>query len=195
MKRTLIALLVLTGLTQTALAGMPGMRGHDHTGFTVPDMSQAITFFTDIVGCEKAMSFGPFKDDKGTFMTDALGVDARAVIVEITQMRCGFGSNIELFKYTAPDQKVITQKNSDIGAYHIAFYVDDVKAVKAFFDSKGVASRMGPIPVDQGPAAGQTILYFQAPWGQQLEAISYPKGMAYEKDSKVILWSPKDPAK
>ncbi len=195
MKRTLIALLALTGLTQTALAGMPGMRGHDHTGFTVPDMNQAVTFFTDIVGCEKAMSFGPFKDDKGTFMTDALGVDARAVIVEITQMRCGVGSNIELFKYTAPDQKVIIQKNSDIGAYHIAFYVDDVKAVKVFFDSKGVASRMGPIPVDQGPAAGQTILYFQAPWGQQLEAISYPKGMAYEKDSKVILWSPKDPAK
>jgi hypothetical protein len=29
----------------------------------------------------------------------------------------------------------------------------------------------------------------------QLEAISYPDGMAYEKDAKTILWSPKDPAK
>jgi hypothetical protein len=29
----------------------------------------------------------------------------------------------------------------------------------------------------------------------QLEAISYPNGMAYEKDSPVVLWSPKEPAK
>ena len=54
---------------------------------------------------------------------------------------------------------------------------------------------MGPLPVDQGPAAGQSILYFMTPWGLQLELISYPKGMAYEKDGGTILWSPKDPAK
>ena len=50
---------------------MPGMRGHDHTGITVPDMKQAVDFFIDVLGCKKAMSFGPFADDKGTFMQDA----------------------------------------------------------------------------------------------------------------------------
>ena len=80
-------------------------------------------------------------------------------------------------------------------AIHIAFYVDDVAAAKAYLEGKGVATRMGPIPVDEGPAAGQTILYFQAPWGLQLEAISYPDGMAYEKGAETVLWSPKDPAK
>ena len=44
-------------------------------------------------------------------------------------------------------------------------------------------------------AAGQAILYFQSPWGLQLEAITYPNGMAYEKDGGPVLWSPKDPAK
>jgi catechol 2,3-dioxygenase-like lactoylglutathione lyase family enzyme len=175
--------------------GIPGMRGHDHTGITVPDMKQAVEFFTEVVGCKKAMSFGPFSDDKGTFMQDVLGVDPKAVIEEIVQVRCGVGSNIELFKYTAPDQKDATPKNSDIGGYHIALYVDDVAAAKAYLDGKGVKTKMGPIPVDQGPAAGQTILYFNAPWGLQLEAISYPNGMAYEKDAETILWSPKDPAK
>jgi hypothetical protein len=53
----------------------------------------------------------------------------------------------------------------------------------------------GPLPVDQGPAAGQSIFYFLAPWGLQLEAISYPEGMAYEKEGGPVLWSPKDPAK
>jgi hypothetical protein len=34
--------------------------------------------------------------------------------------------------------------------------------------------------VDEGPATGQSIVYFLAPWGLQMEIISYPKGMAYE---------------
>lgn len=174
---------------------IPGMRGHDHTGITVPDMKQAVDFFTNVVGCKKAMSFGPFADDKGTFMQDLLGVDPKAVIEEITMVRCGYGSNIELFKYTAPDQKDLTPRNSDIGGFHIAFYVDDVAAAKAYFDAKGVKTRLGPLPVKEGPAAGQTILYFQAPWGLQLEAISYPEGMAYEKGAETVLWSPKDPTK
>ena len=110
-------------------------------------------------------------------MRDLLGVDPKAVIEEITLVRCGYGSNIELFKYTAPDQKDLTPKNSDIGGFHIAFYVDDVAAAKAYLDGKGVKTRMGPLPVKEGPAGGQTILYFQAPWGLQLEAISYPDGM------------------
>lgn len=191
----LLAATLLSGIGAAAADGIPGMRGHDHTGITVPDMNQAVSFFVDVVGCQKAMSFGPFADDKGTFMTDLLGVDQKAVIEEITQIRCGYGSNIELFKYTAPDQQTLTPKNSDIGAFHIALYVDDVAAAKAYLESKGVATRMGPVPVNEGPAAGQTILYFQAPWGLQLEAISYPDGMAYEKDAKTVLWSPKDPAK
>jgi len=195
-RRTTFALATLLAFAGSASAdGIPGMRGHDHTGITVPDMAQAVDFFTNVVGCQKAMSFGPIADDKGTFMTDALGVDKTTVIEEITQVRCGFGSNIELFHYKAPDQTVIKQKNSDIGAYHIALYVDDVAAAKTYLDGKGIPTRMGPIPINEGPAAGQTILYFQSPWGLQLEAISYPKGMAYEKDAATILWSPKDPTK
>ena len=173
---------------------IPGMRGHDHTGITVPDMAEAVDFFVNVVGCEKAMSFGPFSDDEGTFMQDLLNVHPRAVIKEITLIRCGHGSNLELFEYSAPDQKDATPKNSDIGGYHIAFYVDDIQAAKDYLDSKGVKTFLGPLPVEQGPAAGQRIFYFLAPWGLQLEAISYPAGMAYEKDSPTVLWSPKSPA-
>jgi catechol 2,3-dioxygenase-like lactoylglutathione lyase family enzyme len=195
MKRATLAACAMLLTAATAQAGIPGMLGHDHTGITVPDMDQAVTFFTDIMGCQKAMSFGPFADDKGTFMTDLLGVDPKAVIEQITMLRCGFGSNIELFKYKAPDQRTLDQKNSDIGAFHIAFYVDDIKAAKAFLDEKKVATRLGPLPVEQGPAAGQSILYFQSPWGLQLEAITYPNGEAYEKDGGPLLWTPKSPGK
>jgi len=195
LRNATLAAAVLGGAGMASAGSIPGMRGHDHTGITVPDMKQAVDFFTEVVGCKKAMSFGPFADDKGTFMQDLLGVDPKAVIERVTMVRCGYGSNIELFKYTAPDQKDLTPKNSDIGGFHIALYVDDVAAAKAYLDGKGVKTRMGPLPVKEGPAAGQTILYFQAPWGLQLEAISYPDGMAYEKGAETVLWSPKNPEK
>ncbi len=183
------------GPGEAKAAGLPGLRGHDHTGLTVPDMKQAIDFFENVLGCKVAMSFGPFADDKGTFMTDLLGVDPKAEIKQIVQVRCGFGSNIELFEYSAPDQRDLKQRNSDIGAFHISLYVDDIDTAKAYLDSRNVETRLGPLPINDGPAAGQSILYFQAPWGLQFEAISYPRGMAYEKDAETVLWNPKDPAK
>lgn len=192
----LTALLAAPALVAPALADpLPGMRGVNHIGLTVPDLAQAESFFTEVLGCEKATSFGPFRDDQGTFMQDLLNVDPRAVVNTITLLRCGFGSNIELFDYDAPDQKVVQPKNSDIGGYHIALYVDDIDAAAAYLKGKGIKTLLGPLPVTEGPAAGQTILYFYAPWGLQFEAISFPGGMAYEKDGGPVLWSNTEPEK
>ncbi len=95
---------------------IPGLRGHDHTGITVPDIKQATDFFVNVIGCKEAMSFGPFSDDKTDFMQQLVNVNPRAVINPLTLVRCGYGSNLELFQYTSPDQKDMTPKNSDIGA-------------------------------------------------------------------------------
>ncbi|OCW57863.1 VOC family protein [Hoeflea olei] len=189
------ALAVTLGVAGAHADTLPGVRGINHIGLTVPDMAEAESFFSDVLGCEKATSFGPFRDDTGSFMQDLLDVDPRAVVQQITLMRCGFGSNIELFSYEAPDQQTVRPKNSDIGGHHIAFYVDDIDAAAAYFKDKGIRTLMGPFPVNEGPAAGQTILYFFAPWGLQMEAISFPGGMAYEKDGGPVLWSNTDPAK
>lgn len=194
--KTILSVTLALGVAAPVFAeSMPGIRGVNHIGITVPDLAQAEAFFTDVLACQKAMSFGPFRDDAGTFMQDVLDVDPRAVIEQITLMRCGFGSNIELFKYTAPDQKTVTARNSDIGGHHIAFYVDDINAAAAYLKEKGIKTQMGPIPVSEGPAAGQAILYFSAPWGLQMEAISFPQGMAYEKDGGPVLWSNTAPEK
>ena len=128
---------MLASVATAKADGIPGLRGHDHTGITVPDIKQATDFFVNVLGCKEAMSFGPFADDKGTFMHDLLNVDPKAVIHQITLVRCGYGSNIELFQYSSPDQKNMTPKNSDIGGYHIAFYVDDIKAAKDLSRQQG----------------------------------------------------------
>ena len=176
-----------------SLAGdktIPGIRGIDHIGVTVPDVEQAVTFFHDVIGCNEAFRFGPFMDDKGTFMQDLVNVNPRAVIKQIVMMRCGQGSNIELFQYSAPEQRTEEPKNSDYGGHHIAFYVKDIKTAVDKAKANGLKTFMGPFPIKEGPAAGQSITYVLAPWGMQLELISYPKGMAYEKGAKTRLWAP-----
>jgi len=190
-----IGLALGASATPASADSIPGLRGHDHTGVTVPDVKAATAFFTDVIGCSHAMSFGPFKDDKGTFMQDVVNVNPRAVIEEISMVRCGYGSNIELFQYQSPDQAKTEPRNSDYGGHHIVLYVDDIAKAAEYLHAKGVKTMQGPIPVNEGPAAGQSILYFLTPWGMQMELISYPNGMAYEKDAKTTLWSTTDPTK
>src|SRR5450432_2736326 len=131
------AALALGASPQPASAdSIPGLRGHDHTGITVPDVKAATAFFTDVIGCSHAMSFGPFMDD-------VVNVNPRAVIDEISMVRCGYGSNIELFQYQAPDQAKTLPKNSDIGGHHIALYVDDIDKAAAYLKEKNVRTLQG----------------------------------------------------
>lgn len=174
--------------------GLPGLRGGDHLGFTVPDLAQAVSFFVDVIGCEAFYKLGPFKADND-WMQVHLNVNARAEIPTIQTVRCGHGLNLEIFQYSAPDQNKTLQRNSDIGGHHLAFYVDDMTKAVAHLKSKGVKMLGEPTVMGQGPSAGETWLYFLAPWGMQLELVSYPKGKAYEKDFKGRLWNPAAPAK
>lgn len=174
-------------------APLPGIRGIDHIGVTVPDIAQAETFFSEVIGCQKVFSFGPLADPEGTFMQDLVNVHPRAEIKQITMMRCGKGSNLELFEYAAPDQKTEQPRNSDHGGHHIAFYVKDIKPAVEKARALGLKTMLGPFEVKEGPAAGQSITYVLTPWGMQLELISYPTGMAYAKGakaSKLRLWTP-----
>ncbi|HSO01677.1 MAG TPA: VOC family protein [Gaiellaceae bacterium] len=171
--------------------GQLGLVGMDHVGLTVPDIDEAVSWFRDVMGCSAPLTFGPFSDPAGTFMQDLLGVHPRAVIEQITMIRCGRSANIELFEYDAPDQTTTLPKNSDWAGHHVAFYVDDIDAAVAHMAAHGVEKLLGPLPVTDGPAAGQTINYFRAPFGTYIELISYPHGMAYESEPSRPLWSPK----
>ena len=171
--------------------GQLGLVGTDHVGLTVPDIGKAVAWFRDVMGASAPLSFGPISDPQGTLMQRLLGVDPRAVINQITVLRIGHSANIELFEYQAPDQRRTHPRNSDWSGHHVAFYVTDIDAAVAYMQSKGVRKLLGPFPLTAGPAAGQTINYFETPFGTYIELISYPRGMAYQVPSVKPLWSPK----
>lgn len=175
--------------------GIPGLRGTEHIGFTVPDLRQAVDFFVDVVGCE-AFYDAPAMQAEDDWMARHLNVHPRTVMRKLQFLRCGHGSNFELFEYESPGQQRTGPRNSDVGGHHLAFYVDDMEAAVAHLRRHGVTVLGEPKPSRAGgPAEGQTWVYFLAPWGMQLELVSYPGGKRYESTTDRRLWHPALPAR
>ncbi|MFN0114043.1 MAG: VOC family protein [Paracoccaceae bacterium] len=172
------------------MSGLPGLAGTDHVGFTVPDIEAATRFFTEVIGCTFAYEVGPFRADDD-WMARQLGVHPRAVIRSLRMFRCGNGSNFELFEYELEGMSLVPPKNSDVGGHHLGFYVADIHAAVAYLKSQGVAVQGDVMTLEGGPTKRLSWVYFLAPWGMQLELVSYPTGLAILDDAPDALWSPK----
>lgn len=169
--------------------GLPGLAGTEHIGLTVPDLEAATRFFVDVIGCEVVFEAGPYASD-GDWMADHLGVHPRAEIRKLRMLRCANGPALELFEYAAPDQSAARPRNSDHAGHHLAFYVTDLAAGVAHLEAHGVTILGGATRLTEGATGGLDWVYFLAPWGLQLELVSYPRGLAYEAGATVKLWSP-----
>jgi catechol 2,3-dioxygenase-like lactoylglutathione lyase family enzyme len=171
--------------------GLPGLRGTDHVGFTVPNLEQAVDFFVNVIGCEVFYELGPFQADDD-WMAEHLNVHPRAVMKKLKFLRCKNGANFEIFEYASPDQNHVQPSNSDVGGHHLAFYVDDMDAAIEHLKLNGVCI-LGAPTRSSGPSSGQTWVYFLTPWGMQLELVSYPQGKQYERGTQARLWHPAHP--
>ncbi len=170
---------------------LPGFRGTEHIGFTVPDLDEAHAFFVDVIGCEYVYTLGPFERDDD-WMHDHLNVHPRSVMRELRFFRCGHGPNFEIFQWEPADSQAPQPRNSDIGGHHLAFYVDDLDAGIAHLREHGV-QLLGEPTSSRNASEGQRWVYFLSPWGMQLELVSYPEGKAYERTTAVRLWDPRRP--
>lgn len=164
---------------------VPGMRGMEHIGFTVPDINEACSWFERILGAETLYTAATnFRHDDDDWMAEHLHVDPRAVIREFRYLRVGNGTNLEVFEYEAPDQATTPPRNSDVGGHHLAFWVDDMDAAIAFLRENDVEVLGEPTAYTEGPNLGLTWCYFMAPWGLQLEVVSAPQGTTYDNEAK-----------
>ncbi len=77
----------------TANRGMPGLRGGDHFGFTVPDMDEAVQFFRDVLGCREFYDLGEFGADC-EWMTENLNGHPRPNVKSMRIFRWCHGTNI-----------------------------------------------------------------------------------------------------
>jgi catechol 2,3-dioxygenase-like lactoylglutathione lyase family enzyme len=179
---------LLIAMSVARADGIPSMVGVDHIGMTVPKIQDGIDFFTKVLGCQYVYTAGPFADPKGKWMETNLAVDAGASTT-LAMVRCGPTQNIELFEYDAKDQVKTPMKNSDVGGFHLAFYVTDLKqAVDYLKTVPGVQVLGDPTPVSGQPNGGETFVYFKTPWGANMELLTYPRGLDYEKTTDKRLF-------
>lgn len=170
--------------------GIPGLRGSDHIGFTVPDIDQAHEFLTVILGAIFVYRLGPYP--KGPTIAEKLDIATDAVMEEIRFYRLHTGINLEVFHYNVPDQRMTVPQNSDVGGHHLALYVDNIPAAVEFLHSHDVEV-LGSPTQSSGPSAGQEWVYFKSPWGMYFELVSFPHGKAYETAADTVLWDPRQP--
>jgi catechol 2,3-dioxygenase-like lactoylglutathione lyase family enzyme len=124
-------------------------------------------------------TLGPYQDD-GDWMAQHLNVHPRAVMQQLHFFRCGGAAIFEVFQYTAPDQRDVQPRNSDVGGHHVALYVEDLDAAIDHLKFHGVTV-LGDPTASKGPSEGQRWVYFLSPWGMQFELVSYPAGKAFDR--------------
>lgn len=163
--------------------------GVEHFGFTVPNLEEAVSFFETVFGAVTVLTTGKVDAD-GAFMRRRLGVPEHCRIENIKVLRCGNGSNLELFEYSGELAEEPLKRNSQPGGFHVAFQVDDAIAAADRLRAKGVDVLDGPTYVDSGAMKGLTWLYLRAPWGQFIEIVSMTGPLGYEADGGPKLWSP-----
>jgi catechol 2,3-dioxygenase-like lactoylglutathione lyase family enzyme len=163
---------------------LPGVRGVDHFGITVPDLEEAHVFFTELIGCEYLYRLGPYQD-AGTWMSEHLGVADNTVMRQLRFYRLGGQAIFEVFLYEADNQRRDLPRNSDLGGHHVAIYVDDMDAAVQVLRDSGIRV-LGEPTVSRGASEGQKWVYFLAPWGMQFELVSYPNGKAFDHNPEAF---------
>jgi catechol 2,3-dioxygenase-like lactoylglutathione lyase family enzyme len=169
---------------------LPNLRGIEHIGLTVPDIERATRFLVDLLGAVPLYDVGPF-ESPDDWMAAHLAVHPRARINKLRVLEVKNGPVLELFEFVSPGQNTTPPQNSDVGGFHIAFYVDDMDQALAALKTHEISIQSGPVTMTEGPSAGLTWLYFKAPWGQQLELVSYPAGISAYNQLRRDIWRPR----
>ncbi|RYJ38178.1 Glyoxalase/bleomycin resistance protein/dioxygenase [Flavobacterium anhuiense] len=186
-------LILFSASDKTAAQNNAGIVGIDHVGINVPDLNKAVTFFSDVLGFTPVTQLGPIPLDADWKKLNHINPNTGDVTIKM--INAGNGASIEVFEYADNKGSKTYPNTDDIGASHIAFYVNDIHVAVEYLKSKGVKILGEPFTTPSGDTAGESWVYFETPWGSKMELVSYPNGKGYEKTHpKTVLWSPKNKA-
>lgn len=184
-------LILFSASEKTTAQNNAGIVGIDHVGINVPELDKAVTFFNDVLGFTPVTQLGPIPLDAEWKKLNHINPATGAVTIKM--INAGSGASIEVFEYADNKGSKTHPNTDDIGASHIAFYVNDINLAVQYLKSKGVKILGEPFTMPSGDTAGESWVYFETPWGSKMELVSYPNGKGYQKSNpKTVLWSPKD---
>lgn len=139
-----------------------------HVGLVVRDLDRSIYFYHDLLGLPFANEPTPWFS--GPELEKGVGVPG-ATLRQVS-LWVGPNSTIEMIEYgDRADDDSGPIPNNSLGAAHVCFLVDDIRAKKAELEGKGVEFYSDVNVVDEGPLAGWRWCYFSDPDGLALELV------------------------
>jgi len=150
----------MTVAGETEKPGITGFAGLHHVGYGVPDLDQAVAFFTQILGFTVVSRGGPLQSDIDDRMSRVFGVHPRATASMVFVRRDAL--TVELICWHSPEQRTTPPINSDIGASHLALAVADLPKTLAFL-------RAQPGVQVLESSEGNTFAYVRTPWGMLIQ--------------------------
>ncbi|GAA2754531.1 VOC family protein [Amnibacterium kyonggiense] len=142
------------------------IRGIHHTGIIVSDLDRSIEFYHGLLGFPFQSEPSPWFD--GDELAQGVGVPG----ARLRQCCLLVGDGVlELLEYENREPSDGPVHQNHLGAMHVAFRVDDVAAVQAELEAKGVEFFSSSHVVDDGVLAGWRWVYFHDPDGIPLELV------------------------
>ena len=150
---------------------LPGVRHADHVAFTVPDLEEAVRFFTEVLGAEEL--YRSTRGPDAVFMPENFAVPADAQLT-LAMLRMPPNLNVELFQWESADRRPDHPRHSDAGGHHFCLVVDDVDAAVAVLRDVPGVQLLGDrkeVAGDSPRVAGNRWTYFLTPWGLLMEIV------------------------
>ena len=140
--------------------------GFDHVGVTVRDLDRSLAFYRDLLGLEVLRRRDRFKAQHVQRLVGLPGAELSVAMLAVPG-----GAKIELVQYHEPEGADIIAAPCDRGGVHFALLVNDIHALKAALEAKGVAFVSEPQCAPSGPVQGTYFVYCRDPDGAIVELI------------------------
>ena len=137
-----------------------------HTGFVVKDLEKSVDFYTNVLGLQLALRM----ERQGEFINQVL--DFPDAHIKGAMVDKGEGHQLELIQYLNPASGLGGISRNDLGASHLAFFVDDLD--KFYLETKERGLRFNNPPASLSDNHGHMLrkaMYAQDPDGNWLEFV------------------------
>ena len=137
-----------------------------HTGFVVKDLDQTIDFYTNVMGLRVAGRM----ERAGEFACQLLAFDDAHIKGAFLDL--GDGHQLELIQYLSPPSGPVGGSRNDLGASHLAFFVENIDTFYAEKSQQGLRFNNAPAALhDESGKLLRKALYAQDPDGNWLEFV------------------------
>ncbi|MBU16513.1 MAG: hypothetical protein CL725_02275 [Chloroflexi bacterium] len=137
-----------------------------HTGFVVKDIEASIKFYAEVLG----MRIAGRTEREGEFVEQVLAFPGAHIKGGFVDM--GDGHQLELIQYLSPASGENHLHRNDLGASHLAFFVDDLDAFYQETSQKGIKYNNPPASMfDDDGKLSRKAAYAQDPDGNWLEFV------------------------